>query len=419
VAQCAGAHHLRDRKPKPDDAAAKATRSSRDNEAVNQTRLRTALARWTVWAPILALLPLPFTWGHHIGAAWIVIVAALLGASVLAAVHHAEVVAHRVGEPFGSLVLAIAVTVIEVALIVTLMVSGGSDANTLARDTVFSAVMLTCNGIVGISLLVGAMRHNTVTFNAEGTGAELACVLTLATMCLVLPNYTSSVRGPIFSGSQLTFAAIASLALYGLFVLTQTVRHRDFFLPVHRDDFVPQSGGSTPSPAMVDDPSTQESEGEHATPPSNRAAMQSLALLFVSLVAVVGLAKVESKPIEEGVSWLGLPHSFVGVIIALLVLAPETLAAVNAARRDRVQISLNLGYGSAMASIGLTIPAIAVASIWLPHELHLGLGSTQIVMLGITAATGILTVVPGRATRLQGGIHLVLMAAFIFLAANP
>lgn len=387
---------------------------------VNPTRLRTALARWTVWAPVLALLPLPFTFGRHIGVVWIVIVAALLAASVLAAVHHAEVVAHRVGEPFGSLVLAVAVTVIEVALIVTLMVSGGSDASTLARDTVFSAAMLTCNGIVGISLFVGALRHNTVTFNAEGTGAALACVLTVATVCLVLPNFTSSVPGPEFSGSQLTFAAVASLALYTLFVLTQTVRHRDFFLPVRREDYRPLAQhGSPASTAEIDDPTTQESEGEHAPPPSNRTALLSLALLLVSLVAVVGLAKVESKPIEDGVRSLGLPNSFVGVIIAVLVLAPETLAAVNAARRDRVQISLNLGYGSAMASIGLTIPVIAVASIWLPTELHLGLGDTQIVLLGITAVVGILTVVPGRATRLQGAIHLLLMAAFIFLAANP
>ncbi|WP_343036602.1 calcium:proton antiporter [Flexivirga aerilata] len=386
---------------------------------MSQSRVPSLLTRWTVWAPILALVPLPFTWGKHIGPAWIVIVAVLLGASVLAAVHHAEVVAHRVGEPFGSLVLAVAVTVIEVALIVTLMVSGGSDASTLARDTVFSAVMITCNGIVGISLLVGAIRHDTVTFNAEGTGAALACVLTLATVCLVLPTFTSSVSGPEFSGSQLTFAAIASLALYGLFVVTQTVRHRDFFLPVAREDYRPLAVGPTGGAGPVDDPSTQEYDGEHADPPSNREALLSLGMLLVSLVAVVGLAKVESKPIEDGVGALGLPHSFVGVIIALLVLAPETLAAVNAAQRDRLQISLNLGYGSAMASIGLTIPVIALASIWLPTPLHLGLGSTQIVLLAITAAVGILTIVPGRATRLQGGIHLILLVAFVFLAANP
>lgn len=171
--------------------------------------------------------------------------------------------------------------------------------------------------------------------------------------------------------------------------------------------------------ASADDPLTQEDDGEHAMPPSGREATLALVLLLISLVAVVALAKVESKPIEKGVESLGLPHAFVGVIIALLVLLPETLAAVKAARRDRVQISLNLGLGSAMASIGLTIPAIALASIWLPTDLHLGLGPTQLVLLAITAVVGVLTVVPGRATRLQGGIHLVLLAAFIFLAANP
>lgn len=388
---------------------------------MSQSPARSVINHWTNWGPVLALVPLPFTWGQHIGAAWIVIVAALLAASVLAAVHHAEVVAHRVGEPFGSLVLAVAVTVIEVALIVTLMVSGGDDASTLARDTVFSAVMITCNGIVGISLLVGALRHNTVTFNAEGTGAALACVLTLSAVCLVLPSFTSSSSGPTFSSSQLTFAAVASLCLYGLFVLTQTVRHRDFFLPVAREDYRPlaHNGRAHDASSHCDDPNTQKYDGEHADPPTNREALTSLGMLLVSLVAVVGLAKVESKPIEDGVAALGLPHSFVGVIIAMLVLAPETLAAVNAANRDRLQISLNLGFGSAMASIGLTIPVIALASIWLPTALHLGLGSTQLVLLCITAAVSILTVVPGRATRLQGGIHLVLLVAFVFLAANP
>jgi Ca2+:H+ antiporter len=151
---------------------------------------------------------------------------------VLAAVHHAEVVAHRIGEPFGSLVLAVAVTVIEVALIVTLMVSGGPETASLARDTVFAAVMITTNGIVGISLLLGALRYGVTLFNAEGSGAALATVVTLATLSLVLPTFTTSQPGPEFSPAQLTFAALAALALYGMFVLTQTVRHRDFFLPV-------------------------------------------------------------------------------------------------------------------------------------------------------------------------------------------
>ncbi|MFC4946154.1 calcium:proton antiporter [Pseudonocardia sp. GCM10023141] len=361
---------------------------------------------WTTVVPPLALVVLAATWTAQLGVVLVVLVAVVLAAAVLAAVHHAEVVAHKVGEPFGSLVLAVAVTVIEVALIVTLMVSGGPETASLARDTVFAAVMITANGIVGISLLVGALRYGMTLFHAEGTGAALATVATLATTCLVLPTFTASTPGPEFSAGQLTFAAIASLALYGMFVFTQTVRHRDFFLPV-------TAAGPAVEPA-------EPAEGEeHAPPPSTRATWTSLGLLLVALVAVVGLAKIESPAIEAGVQAVGFPPSFVGVVIALLVLAPETLAAVRAARRERVQISLNLAYGSAMASIGLTIPAIAIATIWLPQPLLLGLGSTQLVLFALTIVVSVLTVVPGRATRLQGGIHLVLLAAFLFLAINP
>ncbi len=354
---------------------------------------------WTVLVPLLALVALALTWGRDLGAVVVIVVAAVLGAAVLAAVHHAEVVAHRVGEPFGSLVLAVAVTVIEVALIVTLMVSGGSGSASLARDTVFAALMLTTTGIVGLSLLVGARRFHTILFNAEGSGAALATVATLATLSLVLPTFTTSHPGPEFSPAQLTFAALASLALYVTFVLTQTVRHRDFFLPVAQEDH--------------DEPD------EHAPPPTTRAAVVSLGLLLVALVAVVGLAKVESPAIEDAVAAVGFPPSFVGVVIAMLVLLPETLAAVRAARRGRIQTSLNLAYGSAIASIGLTIPTIALASIWLDGPLVLGLGPTQLVLLVLTMVVSVLTIVPGRATRLQGGVHLVLLAAFLFLAVNP
>ena len=351
----------------------------------------------TVLVPVLAIVALALTWGRDLGPVLIAVVAVLLAGAVLAAVHHAEVVAHRVGEPFGSLVLAVAVTVIEVALIVTLMVSGGPETSSLARDTVFAAVMITTTGIVGLSLLVGARRYGVTLFNAEGSGAALATVTTLS---LVLPTFTTSQPGPEFSPGQLTFAALASLAVYGMFVLTQTVRHRDFFLPVSQ-------GGTL-------------TEGEeHADPPTTRAALTSLGLLMVALVAVVGLAKIESPAIEDGVAAAGFPPSFVGVAIALLVLLPETLAAVRAARRGRIQISLNLAYGSAMASIGLTIPTIALASVWLDGPLLLGLGATQMVLLALTVVVSVLTVVPGRATRLQGGVHLVLLAAFVFLAISP
>ncbi|ONI76062.1 ionic transporter y4hA [Actinosynnema sp. ALI-1.44] len=359
--------------------------------------MRALIRSWPLSVPLFALVVLALTWGRDIPLVLVLIVALALGGAVSTAVHHAEVVAHRIGEPFGSLVLAVAVTVIEVALIVTLMVSGGPDSATLARDTVFAAVMITCNGIVGISLLAGARKHQIVAFNAEGAGAALSTVATLATLSLVLPTFTTSKPGPEFSTGQLAFAASASLALYVVFVLTQTKAHRDFFLPVGVSD----------------------GEEEHAPPPTGRAALISLGMLLVSLVAVVGLAKVESPAIEHGVAAAGFPPSFVGVVIALLVLLPETFAAVRAARRDRMQTSLNLGYGSAMASIGLTIPAIAVASIWLDGPLVLGLGATQMVLLALTFVVGMLTVVPGRATRLQGGVHLALLAAFLFLAVNP
>ncbi|GAJ84991.1 putative calcium/proton antiporter [Nocardia brasiliensis NBRC 14402] len=362
--------------------------------------IRVLTDRWTFVIPLLAAVALALTWGRSLsGVAVIVVAAALIGA-VLAAVYHAEVVAHRVGEPFGSLVLAVAVTVIEVALIVTLMISGGDKAASLARDTVFAAVMITCNGIVGLALLVGALRRRVAVFNAEGTGAALATVATLATLSLVLPTFTTSTPGPEFSAAQLAFAAVASLALYGLFVMVQTVRHPDDFLPVEGDGVV------------TDDDA-------HETRPTVRAALLSLLLLFVALVCVVGLAKVVSPAIESAVASAGLPPSAVGVVIALLVLLPETLAAFNAARRDRVQISLNLALGSAMASIGLTIPVIAVATIWLDGPLVLGLGATQMVLLGLTVVVGTLTVVPGRATLLQGGVHLALFSAFVFLAASP
>ncbi|MCX4728384.1 calcium:proton antiporter [Streptomyces sp. NBC_01306] len=360
---------------------------------------RALAAQWTTAVPVVAVVALILSWGRDLPVFAVVLVALCLAGAVLAAVHHAEVIAHRVGEPFGSLVLAVAVTVIEVALIVTLMADGGSKYSSLARDTVFAAVMITCNGIVGLSLLVGAVRRGVAVFNAEGSGTALSAVAALATLTLVLPTFTRT-PGPEFSGPQLAFAAIASLCLYGLFVAVQTVRHRDYFLPVTQEGEI------------------QDEDG-HAAPPGRRAALLSLGLLLVALIAVVGNAKAISPTLESGVAAAGLPHAVVGVVIALLVLLPETLAAVRAARRDRVQTSLNLGLGSAMASIGLTIPAIALASVWLTGPLLLGLGATHMVLLALTVVVGALTIVPGRATLMQGGIHLAIFAAFVFLAVSP
>ncbi|NPC40975.1 calcium:proton antiporter [Nocardioides sp. zg-1230] len=385
---------------------------------------------WTTVTPLLAAVALAIAWPLHPDSAPVLgVLSILLVGVVLAAVHHAEVVAHRVGEPYGSLVLAVAVTIIEVGLIVTLMVTTDKDTAGLARDTVFAAVMITLNGIVGISLLVGALKHHLAVFNPEGTGAALATVIALAVLCLVVPSVTTSQPGPEFTGAQLAFAAIASLALYGMFVFTQAIRHRDFFLPVTQEAHSPlvtskAAADAAAARAAADagsfehEPVDLDHDG-HADPPTDRAALTSLGLLVVALVAVVGLAKIESPAIESGVAALGFPPAVVGVVIALLVLAPETIAAVRAATRNRVQVSLNLALGSAMASIGLTIPAIAVASIWLDGPLELGLNQLQTVLLVLTAAVAILTVVPGRAKPLQGGVHLVLLAAFLFLTIAP
>ncbi|GAA0470656.1 ionic transporter y4hA [Actinoplanes capillaceus] len=358
------------------------------------------LSRWALWVPILAFVTLVLTWGRDLPPPGVIIVAQLLAGAVLAAVHHAEVVAHRVGEPFGSLILAVAVTIIEVALIVTLMIGGGDKAQSLARDTVFAAVMITCNGILGISLLVGAIRRRIAVFNPEGTGSAFATVAAIAVLGLVLPTFTTSRPGPQFSPAQLGFAAVVSLALYLLFVMVQTRRHRYYFLPITTEGEVIDSE-------------------EHVAPPAGRTALASLGLLLLALIAVVGLAKGVSPTIESVVEGNGLPQSVVGVVIALLVLLPETIAAVRAAARDRMQTSLNLALGSAMASIGLTIPAIAIAMIWLEGPLLLGLGGTQLVLLALTFVVGTLTIVPGRANILQGGLHLSMLAVFLFLAASP
>lgn len=366
------------------------------------SRLRRSLARWTTWVPIVGLVLVPVTWGRDLHPALATLVALVVGAAVLAAVHHAEVVAHRVGEPFGSLVLAVSVTVIEVGLILTLMLTGDPDTTaTLARDTVFAAAMITCNGILGASILAAGIKFGVPRFNAPGAGSGLATVATLATLCLVVPAFTTSEPGPEFSTSQLVFAAIASLALYASYVFTQTLRHRDFFLPV--DD--------AGTPIDADD--------SHADPPSTARTLRSVGLLVCAVLGVVGLAKALSPTIESAVLTAGFPYAVVGVIIALLVLLPESIAAVRAALRNRLQTSVNLAFGSAIASIGLTIPTIAVLSLITDTKLSLGLEPTHMVLLGLTLVVGVLTVAAGRTMRLEGIVHLIILSAYVFLATTP
>ncbi|MFP4593196.1 ionic transporter y4hA [uncultured Ralstonia sp.] len=354
------------------------------------------LPHWTIAAPLLAWVVLVAGTVTTRPGWLIALMAVALAGAVFAAVHHAEVVAHKVGEPFGTLVLAIAVTVIEVALIVSVMLSSGPEKAGLARDTVFAAVMIICNGIVGVCLFVGGLRHREQAFQAPGANAALAVLAALVTLTMVLPNYTSSAPGPVFTPSQLGFAGVTSLVLYGCFVIVQTIRHRDYFLVE----------GSA-------------SEDVHAPPPPARVAIGSAVLLMVCLVAVVGLAKVLSPSVEAALLGAGAPLATVGIVIAALVLLPEGLAALRAANADRIQTSLNLALGSALASIGLTIPTVAAVFIWIGRPLELGLGSKETVLLILTLIVSSLTLGKGRTTILQGVVHLAIFAAYLFLSVVP
>ncbi|WP_250453549.1 ionic transporter y4hA [Caballeronia sp. ATUFL_M2_KS44] len=355
---------------------------------------------WTVLTPIAAIVVLAAAAFIH--SAWLTGLSAVaLALAVFAAVHHAEVVAHRVGEPFGTLVLAVAVTVIEVALIVSVMLSGGPEKAGLPRDTVFAAIMICSSGIVGLCLLVGGLRHHVQDFQLQGASAALAILCALSVMTLVLPNFTSTVEGPALSTSQLIFVGVISLVLYVVFVFVQTIRHRDYFLPTAAKQ------------------TAAEDDAPHAPPPTNGEAWFALALLMVSLVAVVGLAKLLSPAVEAGVAAAGAPEAVVGVVIAALVLLPEGLAALRAARLDRLQTSLNLALGSALASIGLTIPTVAVVSIAMGQPISLGLAPKEITMLALTLLVSVITLGTGRSTVLQGVVHLVIFAAFLFLSVVP
>lgn len=323
----------------------------------------------------------------------------LLVISVIAAVHYAEVVAHRLGEPFGTLVLAISVTVIEVALIVAMMLSGSEGATFIARDAVFAAIMIVMNGVVGLCIFVGGLNHRELSFRIEGPNSALAVLATLATFTLVLPVFAISSPGPTFTNNQLAFAGFSSLILYGTFLFFQTVSHRDYFLPKNVD--------------------LKQNHDVHAAPPSKNRTIISAVLLFASLIFVVGLAKALSPSIEEAVKSMGAPKTIVGIAIAALVLMPESLAAVRAAKANRLQTSLNLALGSALASIGLTIPTVAVISIYFNLPLSLGISPVSTVLLLLTLFIGLITLALGKTTLLQGVIHLIIFATYLFMSFNP
>ena len=328
------------------------------------------------------------------GIAFAVVLLVVLFGTVFAAVHHAEVIAQRIGEPYGTLLLTLAVTVIEVALIATIML-GDKAVPTLARDTVFAVVMIVCNGLVGICILVGGLRYREQDFQVTGVNVYLSVLVVLATITLILPNYTQATPGPVYSTSQLAFVSIATVLLYAVFLYTQTIRHRDYFIASDND------GDDTHAPA------------------SARTLLVSVALLLISLLAVVLLAKKFSLVVDAGAAAIGAPPAFAGIVVALLILLPESVAALAAARRNDLQKSINLALGSSIATIGLTVPAVAIATYLLDKTLVLGLGARDMVLLLMTMLISLLTFGTGRTNILFGLVHMLVFAVFIFLVLVP
>ncbi|MCA3693016.1 ionic transporter y4hA [Aquidulcibacter sp.] len=356
------------------------------------------IPKWTLLAPVAgwALFAAYMT----IASPYVLVALGLsLFACVLAAVHHAEVIAHKVGEPFGTFLFAVAVTIIEVGLIVSIKLAGGEGTEGLARDTVMAAIMIILNGVIGLCLLLGGLRHGEQAYMQTGVSAALATLAALSIITLVLPNYVTTIPGPLFAPAQLAFVGTVSLVLYATFVLVQTIRHREYFLP---DELEPSTTEPTQAPL-----------------PSDRLTMISGLFLLVSLVAVVWIAKTLAPTVEGLVALAGAPKAIVGVIIAGLVLLPEGIAAVRAARANRLQTSLNLALGSALATIGLTIPVVAGLALIFDWNLALGLNPTNTVLLLLTLLVSTLSLSTGRTTVMQGALHLVLFAVFLFMLIVP
>lgn len=319
-----------------------------------------------------------------------------LAVSISGAVHHADVIAHRLGATIGTLILAISVTIIEVALIVSMMANGTSDAPTIARDTVFAAVMIVTNGILGIGILVGSRRHRELGFQPLGASSLLAVLAALCAFTFILPNFTTSTPGPSYGSRQLIFVAVTSLVLYGALIWAQTTSLSGLF-----------------EEAEATAPATPDAR------PSKRRLVQSVAGLLASLAAVVGLAKTLSPGIAAAVAWAGAPNAVVGILVAILVLAPEAFAAIAAARTNRLQTSLNLALGSGIASIALTIPIVSGYALATNTSLQLGVDQKSIVWLSITFIVAALTFGNGRTTALHGIVHLSIMISYLALAIMP
>ncbi|HYJ37849.1 MAG TPA: ionic transporter y4hA [Chitinophagaceae bacterium] len=352
------------------------------------------LFQWTTIIPVLAWV-LFFTGLIHDSGFFQILASILLILSVMSAVHYSEIIAHRVGEPYGTIILAVAVTIIEVSIIISLMLSAKEEASSLARDTVFSATMLILNGIVGLCLFIGGLKFHEQNFSKHSATIALVSLVSIVILTLVFPTYTTSVEGPFYSTPQLIFVSISCLVIYSCFLFAQTTRHREYFLAGDENDKV------------------------HAVKINNIVLSSSLVFLLLSLGIVVLLAKTLSPTIERIVISYSLPKALVGVIIAAVILLPEGIAAIIAAQNNKLQTSLNLALGSALASIGLTIPCVAVVSSTLNMKITLGLDTKSIILLGLSVFIVMLSLASGRTNIVYGVVLLVNLLAFIFLVIHP
>jgi Ca2+:H+ antiporter len=357
------------------------------------------LYQWTVSLPLLACL-LYFSGYIYDSVTFQIIAGILLIGSVMSAVHHSEIIAHRVGEPYGTIILAIAITIIEVSVIVSLMISGGGDALSLARDTVYAATMLILNGIVGLCLFIGGLKHHEQTFSKHSVNIALVSLVSIIVFTLILPTFTKSISGPYYSSSQMLFAAVACLMIYTSFIFAQTVRHREYFL--------------------ADEQHSREHKSNDAhTFVSNYSLIISLVFLLISLTIVVLLAKTLSPSIEEIIVSYNLPKTLVGIVIASIILLPEGIAAIIAARKNKLQTSLNLALGSALASIGLTIPVVSIVCYFYNIQIVLGLDYLSIILLMLSVLTVMLSLNSGRSNIVYGTVLLVNLMAFVYLIVYP
>ena len=310
--------------------------------------------------------------------------------SAFAVVRHAEALAEKLGEPYGTLILTLAITGIEVIMIAALMYTGKGNA-TLARDAMMAVVMIVLNGMVGVSLIVGGLRYHEQAYNLQGANSFLAVILPLAVLGLVQPNFTVTTPGPVYSPIQAAFLSVMSVVLYGVFLGIQTSRHRDYFVaPKGRD------GGK--KPAAV-----------HGV----RSIPYHAALLVVYVLPMVLLSKQIAVPINHAIQVLRAPPELAGFLVSVLILSPESLGATRAALANELQRSVNILLGSVLASIGLTIPAVLAIGFVTGHEIVLGLGATDMTLLLLTLALSTLTFAAPRTNVLFGAVHLVVFFAYL------